>query len=179
MEASGRREASTREQIVAAADHLFHAQGYDHTSFADVAEAVGISRGNFYYRFRSKDEILQAVVARRQAATGALLARWQAEGSNPTSRIARFIRMLLDNREQIIAHGCPVGSLCAELARLQHAARPEANALMELFGDWQASQFGELGARDARARAGHASAGAQPGHCHGGQCARRPAVPAP
>ena len=33
---------------IRAADELFYKQGFEHTSFADVAEAVGISRGNFY-----------------------------------------------------------------------------------------------------------------------------------
>ena len=38
----------TREHIVRAADELFYQQGFDHTSFADIAKAVNISRGNFY-----------------------------------------------------------------------------------------------------------------------------------
>ncbi|MDD9913854.1 MAG: helix-turn-helix domain containing protein, partial [Rhodospirillaceae bacterium] len=37
---------------------LFYRHGFDHTSFADIAEAVQISRGNFYYHFRTKDDIL-------------------------------------------------------------------------------------------------------------------------
>ena len=52
----------TREHIVRAADELFYKQGFEHTSFADVAHAVGISRGNFYYHFKTKDEILAAVI---------------------------------------------------------------------------------------------------------------------
>ena len=53
---------STREEIVDAADQLFYRQGYEHTSFADIAQAVQISRGNFYHHFKSKDEILDAVI---------------------------------------------------------------------------------------------------------------------
>ena len=37
----------TRTEIVEAADMLFFQHGFDHTSFADIAEAVQISRGNF------------------------------------------------------------------------------------------------------------------------------------
>ena len=43
---------STREQIVLAADQLFYEQGFEHTSFADIADAVKLSRGNFYYHFK-------------------------------------------------------------------------------------------------------------------------------
>ena len=53
--------AATRDHIVEIADQLFYQQGYEHTSFADIAEAVNISRGNFYYHFKAKDEILNAV----------------------------------------------------------------------------------------------------------------------
>ncbi|HSX63230.1 MAG TPA: helix-turn-helix domain-containing protein, partial [Pseudoxanthomonas sp.] len=51
---------ATRDHIVEAADQLFYQQGYERTSFSDIAEAVQISRGNFYYHFKSKDEILDA-----------------------------------------------------------------------------------------------------------------------
>ena len=47
----------TRAQIVEAADQLFYERGFEHTSFADIAAQVQISRGNFYYHFRTKDEI--------------------------------------------------------------------------------------------------------------------------
>ncbi|MEK9971095.1 MAG: helix-turn-helix domain-containing protein, partial [Ferrovibrio sp.] len=51
-------DRTTRDDIVEAADGLIYRRGYDHTSFADIADAVRISRGNFYYHFRTKDEIL-------------------------------------------------------------------------------------------------------------------------
>lgn len=47
----------TRARIVAEADRLFYERGYEATSFADVADAVGISRGNFYHHFKSKDTL--------------------------------------------------------------------------------------------------------------------------
>jgi len=85
---------TTREQIVAAADGLFYRQGFAHTSFADIAEAVRISRGNFYYHFKTKDEILDAVIAQRLAGTRAMLARWEAESDDPADRIRSFIDTL-------------------------------------------------------------------------------------
>ena len=62
-------DKTTRDHIVEAADRLFYRQGYEHTSFADIADAVQISRGNFYYHFESKDEILDAVIGARLANT--------------------------------------------------------------------------------------------------------------
>lgn len=137
--------STTREQIVAAADELFYRQGYENTSFADIAEAVQISRGNFYYHFRTKDEILDAVISRRLARTREMLDRWEAEGGRPVDRIRGFINILVENRAKIMAHGCPVGTLCAELAKLDHAAQPKAREVFELFRDWLRHQLASLG----------------------------------
>src|ERR1041384_7631312 len=108
---------TTREEIVAAADRLFYRQGYEHTSFSDIAGAVQISRGNFYYHFKTKDEILDAVIAARLAGTQAMLERWEIEGKSPEDRIRSFIQMLIANRADIKRYGCPVGTLSGELAK--------------------------------------------------------------
>ncbi len=57
--------SATRERIEEKADALFYEAGFEATSFADIADAVGISRGNFYHHFKSKDDILDAVINRR------------------------------------------------------------------------------------------------------------------
>lgn len=136
---------STREQIVDAADELFYRHGYEHTSFADIAEAVQISRGNFYYHFKTKDDILRAVIAHRLDRTRAMLDSWEARDDRPIERIRSFIDILLRNQTEIMRHGCPVGTLCGELAKLNHVAKDDARALFTLFRDWLRRQFVLLG----------------------------------
>lgn len=156
----GRR--ATRDEIVAAADRLFYHQGYDHTSFADIAAAVQISRGNFYHHFKAKDEILDAVIAARLADTQAMLADWETAGSTPVARIRLFIEILIRNRDKIMSYGCPVGTLSAELAKLDHASQGDANRLFGLFRHWLSRQFALLGcADDADALAMHLLARSQ------------------
>ncbi|MEU4564280.1 TetR/AcrR family transcriptional regulator [Actinoplanes sp. NPDC023936] len=146
----------TREQIVAAADRLFYEHGFEHTSFAAIAEAVRISRGNFYYHFKTKDEILAAVIASRVEATREMLRSWADESGDPAERIRLFIRIVVTNGPDIRAFGCPVGTLTAELAKLRHPSRPEATALFTLFRDWLGEQFTALGHEtDADAMAMH------------------------
>src|SRR5262245_8832316 len=127
---------TTREQIVEAADDLFYRRGFEHTSFQDIADAVEISRGNFYYHFKTKDEILDAVINARIANTQAMLDRWEIEGDTPATRIESFINILVGNRAKIKQYGCPVGTLCAELAKLAHPARTDANRLFTIFRAW-------------------------------------------
>lgn len=136
---------STRDRIVEVADQLFYERGYEHTSFADIATAVNLSRGNFYHHFKAKDDILEAVIERRRLRTQAMLESWAAEAPNPAARVGRFIHMMVMNGAKIRRHGCPVGTLCTELAKLEHPALPRANLLFTLFREWLARQFTELG----------------------------------
>lgn len=138
---------TTRSQIIEAADDLFYQQGFEHTSFAHIAETVGISRGNFYHHFKSKDEILEAVIAVRVARTEAMLTLWEVQGATPAERIRSFIHMLIANQVPIMAHGCPVGTLCSELSKLAHPALVQAGGLFTLFRDWLARQFQQAGCR--------------------------------
>ena len=155
-------EKSTREQIVEAADRLFYERGFEHTSFADIADVVQISRGNFYHHFKSKDEILGAVIEARIASTRQMLASWEAASEKPADRIRSYIGILIDHKQPIMRFGCPVGTLCSELARLGHASRTEANALFGLFREWLCREFERLGrARDADALALHLIARSQ------------------
>ena len=153
---------ATRDQIVEAADRLFYRQGYEHTSFSDIAEVVRISRGNFYYHFKTKDEILAAVIDLRLADTRRLLEQWEAEGETPADRIRCFIKILIAHRADIKLYGCPLGTLSTELAKLNHVAQGEANALFTLFRKWLRQQFTLLGHKaDADALAMHLLARSQ------------------
>lgn len=155
-------QETTRDRITREADRLFYERGYEHTSFADIADAVGISRGNFYYHFKSKDEILDAVIDARMADTCQMLETWEAQGDGPQGRIRSFIRIVVTNQASIMRHGCPVGTLCAELAKLSHPAQPQANQLFTLFRTWLRKQFELLGHKaDADALAMHVLAFSQ------------------
>ena len=138
-------DKTTREQIIVVADQFFYRRGYEYTSFADIADAVNISRGNFYHHFKSKDEILEAVITLRLARTQKMLDQWEAEGEGPAARIRSFIHILVMNQTKIKRWGCPVGTLCTELAKLNHRSQADANRLFSLFRTWLCRQFKLLG----------------------------------
>ena len=59
------KEAAERKnEILDAAEELFAARGYEETSTGDILDRVGIARGTLYYHFRSKEEILDALIGR-------------------------------------------------------------------------------------------------------------------
>jgi AcrR family transcriptional regulator len=63
-----RDKRGTRPAILAAAQELFAAHGYACTSIADIAGRLGMSKAALYYHFRSKTEILRALLEEPVAA---------------------------------------------------------------------------------------------------------------
>ncbi|WP_048601005.1 TetR/AcrR family transcriptional regulator [Rubeoparvulum massiliense] len=60
-----RKEAEERKsEILDAADELFAQRGFDGTSTNDILEKVGIARGTLYYHFKSKEDIMDALIER-------------------------------------------------------------------------------------------------------------------
>ena len=59
------KEASERRnEILDVAEELFVTKGYDNTSTNDILNRVGIARGTLYYHFKSKEDILNAMIER-------------------------------------------------------------------------------------------------------------------
>ncbi len=145
-----------RHRIIAAADELFYQQGYQHTSFNDIARQAEMSRGNFYYYFKSKDDILLSVIKRRRAQVSRMLEEWTQAEADPRARLHRFARRLCEQRDQLLHYGCPFGSMVLELAKSKPALIPAARSLFEVFESWLMEQLAALGhTDDARGIARH------------------------
>jgi AcrR family transcriptional regulator len=54
---------SRRAELVRTAARLFRDQGYERTTVRDLGNAVGLQSGSLFYHFRTKEEILVAVMA--------------------------------------------------------------------------------------------------------------------
>ena len=53
-----------RNEILDVAQRLFTTKGFDNTSTNDILNEIGIARGTLYYHFKSKEEILDAMIDR-------------------------------------------------------------------------------------------------------------------
>lgn len=59
------KDAETRKtEIIDTAEALFITKGYARTTIMDILSAVGIAKGTFYYHFKSKEEVMDAVIMR-------------------------------------------------------------------------------------------------------------------
>ena len=140
-----KKSERTRQRIVEAANRLFHHKGYNQTSFSDVVHAAGVPRGNIYYYFKTKDEILEAAILYRTGRIAQMLEGWNGSYRTPIERLHRFIDILSDSADAIMRYGCPMGTLNTELGKGQDALQEQAENLFKVFEQWLTDQFAELG----------------------------------
>lgn len=98
-----RRKARTRSALLAAAQHLFGAQGFEATTVAEIAEQADVAIGSFYNYFDTKEELLAALL---QETLAAQLARMEARRvgiDDPAEAISvahrHFVRLASEDPE--------------------------------------------------------------------------------
>lgn len=140
-----KKSERTRQRIVEAANRLFYHHGYNRTSFSDVVEAANVPRGNIYYYFKTKDEILEAAIRYRVERITLMLEGWNGTYRTPIERLHRFIAILTNSADAIMRYGCPMGTLNTELGKDQDELQQQAENLFKIFENWLSDQFAELG----------------------------------
>jgi TetR/AcrR family transcriptional regulator, transcriptional repressor for nem operon len=144
------RRPGKRERLIAAAVQLLHQQGTERTTLADIAKAADVPIGNVYYYFKTKDDVIAAVIEAHVQQIKTTLAFIGARHRTPKSRLKAFVREFTGQSEIVAQYGCPLGSLCSELdKRMKEPSLPVAE-LMRLPIEWAEDQFRSLGRPDAR-----------------------------
>lgn len=138
-----------RERLVAAATQLLHQQGSERTTLADVAKLADVPVGNVYYYFKTKDEIIAAVIDAHAQQIKTTLASIESRQRSPKTRLKALVRELSSQSEIVAQFGCPLGSLCSELDKRGPDPTFTVAELMRLPLEWAESQFRQLGRRDA------------------------------
>jgi AcrR family transcriptional regulator len=115
-------------------------------------EAAGVPRGNIYYYFRTKEEILSAALAYRLEIIDTMMEEWNRNFPDPEHRMKRFIQVMVNSREATASYGCPMGTLNTELAKDQRELQQEARTMFERFLVYLTEQFRLLGYEAPAAR---------------------------
>jgi len=138
-----------RQRLIEGARELIHEQGVHRTTLADVAARADVPLGNVYYYFKSKDELVGAVIDSYKGEAAVLIQGFERHRS-PQARLKALVQSWTEMRDAVARYGCPMGSLCAELDKLDDGRDRDAAAVMGLIIDWAEGQFRLLGRRDAR-----------------------------
>lgn len=57
-----KKSSKRYEEILKAANELFHEKGFQNTSVQNIMDKIGVAKGGFYYYFDTKESILDALV---------------------------------------------------------------------------------------------------------------------
>jgi AcrR family transcriptional regulator len=151
-----------RERLISAADTLFHRNGFEHTSIADIAAAAEVPLGNVYYYFKTRGELVKSVTDYRLASIKARRSQWDALPF-PRDRLLAYIKNFENLVDEFTAHGCPIGGLCLEANKVGGSIGYDAASVFRESLEWMSTQFKAMGftAHQAHANAAQLISGRQ------------------
>lgn len=91
-----RKGERTRRQILETALRLFRERGYDETTMRGIAAEAGVSLGNAYYYFKSKEHLIQAYYSRSHAEHLAACVELLGEKRDLKERLAGVVRAKIE-----------------------------------------------------------------------------------
>ena len=134
-----KRDRCSRARIIEAARPLFHLRGFQSTALDDILEASGVCRSNFYYHFRSKEDLgLEVLRGQAEAFEVACIRGILEDASMPARRRLELLYETVARRQRADQYrcGCPFGNMAAELCGIHPEFR---RRLSEFFERWEDS----------------------------------------
>lgn len=124
---------STKQQILDAASRLVHVRGFNNTSVDDILKESGVGKGNFYYYFKSKEELGFAVLDRTlERFSTELIEKSFDPGKDPWRQIHDFLDFLVERaRKRDGCGGCILGNLAVEMSDIHEEFRRRLNKAFE------------------------------------------------
>lgn len=128
--------SNTKEEILGAACRLISLRGFHQTSLEDILQECNVGKGNFYYYFKSKEELGYAILDRTaEVYREGIFAPILKERGDPLHQIFQFLDRLVEvQRQSGCVGGCPMGNLALELSDLHEGFRQR---LARIFEDWR------------------------------------------
>ncbi len=124
---------TTKEQILDAASRLIHVRGFNNTSVDEILKESGVGKGNFYYYFKSKEELGFAILERSlDRISTELLDKTFRPEKDPWRQIVEFLDYQVERvRQRGCTGGCILGNLAVELSDIHEEFR---RRLSQAFG---------------------------------------------
>lgn len=94
-----RRKTETRERLLKAATDLFVAQGFDETTYDDIARAASVARQTVFNHFPRKEDFVIAWAGRRREEVSQVLTNRTFADQTATARLILIMRVLADAYE--------------------------------------------------------------------------------
>lgn len=91
----------TLERIIDTSTRLFIEKGYEQTSIQDILDALNLSKGGLYHHFKSKEDILNAVIKKRAEKVTEMLHEiiQTIDGVNAKEKLKKILKYLITDSE--------------------------------------------------------------------------------
>ena len=133
--------AETSQRILDVAERLVQTRGFNGFSYADIAEALDVTKASLHYHFPSKADLGRNLIQRYEKAFLAALKAIDATGAAPRERLKRYARIyadvLRDNRM------CLCGMLASDYATLPKPMKDEVRHFFDENEQWLAAVLEE------------------------------------
>jgi len=142
-------QPKTRQRIIEAALYLFWLQGYTATGIAEILERSAANAGSFYHFFKTKEELLLAVLELYLETLGPIVVNPVAiRLDDPVERVFGILEFYRGNLLATdCTYGCPIGRLALEIPEEQFRVHKR---LADNFDGWTSAVEAFL--EDARGR---------------------------
>lgn len=88
---NARGEDDRRSELISISARLFREKGYDKTTVRDISAAAGIHSGSWFYYFKTKHEILVAVIEEGMRQALSLMEEIAADASAPRDKFRKLV----------------------------------------------------------------------------------------
>ncbi len=139
--------AVTREKILATANTLILNNGFTGTSIDRLIEEVGITKGAFFYHFKSKSALARALLERNARHQGEMLESWMARAEkisrDPLQQLLIFVGQFIefgDNLKEPYS-GCLLASYCYQKEAFDDEVKKMCR---DGFLDWRKKVGGKI-----------------------------------
>lgn len=123
--------ASARGRLLHEAARLFRDKGYERTTVRDLAAAVGIQSGSLFHHFRTKEDILKAVMVETIRLNTALMQAAMEAATTSRDKLQALIRAELESINGQTGEAMAV--LVFEWRSLSEAARAYVLELRDIY----------------------------------------------
>ncbi|MGP9832927.1 TetR/AcrR family transcriptional regulator [Marinobacter sp. NSM] len=137
--------ASARGRLLKEAARLFRDKGYERTTVRDLAAAVGIQSGSLFHHFRTKEEILKAVMVETIRLNTALMQAAADSEESPRGKLRALVRSELESINGQTGEAMAV--LVYEWRSLSESSQVQVLELREIYEGLWLSVLEELNER--------------------------------
>ncbi len=126
----------TADRILDLAEQLAQTRGFNGFSYADISEALGITKASLHYHFRTKAELGRSLMERYRANFTAALEAIDATGVPAADKLEPYAKLYAQ-----VLHGermCLCGMLAAEYSTLAPPIQDEVRRFFDLNEAWLA-----------------------------------------